>query len=176
MLFRRSGQCQWEPAGIPPVIGIRPLRFSLSSAIFQMVLEGRRIARPFFKLPDVGSQRMRWQFERHLGFWQFGEGLGGKSEHQRARCRVTQVCWIEIYAGGKPRDFPTDSATENRQPHSALRDAVMVKRCGKSAPREAQVTRHGKPHRVQGQIGNPGAARSGSANAERVPGIGCSDK
>ena len=38
--------------------------------------------------------------------------------------------------------------------------AVMVKRCGKSAPREAQATRHGKPHRVQGQIGNPGAARS----------------
>jgi len=37
---------------------------------------------------------------------------------------------------------------------------VMVKRCGKSAPREAQATRHGKPHRVQGQIGNPGAARS----------------
>jgi hypothetical protein len=37
---------------------------------------------------------------------------------------------------------------------------VRVKRCGKSAPREAQATRHGKPHRVQGQIGNPGAARS----------------
>src|ERR1022692_4515117 len=36
----------------------------------------------------------------------------------------------------------------------------MVKRCGKSAPREAQATRHGKPHRVQGQIGNLGAARS----------------
>jgi hypothetical protein len=31
---------------------------------------------------------------------------------------------------------------------------VRVKRCGKSAPREAQATRHGKPHRVQGQIGN----------------------
>ena len=40
------------------------------------------------------------------------------------------------------------------------RDAARVKRCGKSAPREAQATRHGKPHRVQGQIGNPGAARS----------------
>ena len=37
---------------------------------------------------------------------------------------------------------------------------ARVKRCGKSAPREAQATRHGKPHRVQGQIGNPGAARS----------------
>jgi hypothetical protein len=35
-----------------------------------------------------------------------------------------------------------------------------VKRCGKSAPLEAQATRHGKPHRVQGQIGDLGAARS----------------
>jgi len=35
-----------------------------------------------------------------------------------------------------------------------------VKRCGKSAPREAQATRHGKPRPVQGQIGNSGAARS----------------
>ena len=42
----------------------------------------------------------------------------------------------------------------------------MVKRCGKSAPREAQATRHGKPRRVQDQIGNPGAARSGSAKAD----------
>src|SRR5512145_196566 len=43
----------------------------------------------------------------------------------------------------------------------------MVKRCGKSAPRGAQATRHGKPHRVQGQIGNRGAARSASAKADR---------
>ena len=42
---------------------------------------------------------------------------------------------------------------------------VRVKRCGKSAPREAQATRHGKPRRVQGQIGNRGAARSASAKA-----------
>src|SRR5205814_1073393 len=42
---------------------------------------------------------------------------------------------------------------------------ARVKRCGKSAPREAQATRHGKPHRVQGQIGNPGAARSTVAQA-----------
>ena len=37
---------------------------------------------------------------------------------------------------------------------------VRVKRWCKRPPREAQATRHGKPHRVQGQIGNPGAARS----------------
>ena len=35
-----------------------------------------------------------------------------------------------------------------------------MKRWGKSPPRGAQATRHGKPHRVQGQIGNRGAARS----------------
>ena len=44
---------------------------------------------------------------------------------------------------------------------------VRVKRWGKSPPREAQATRHGKPHRVQGQIGNRGAARSASAKADR---------
>ena len=49
--------------------------------------------------------------------------------------------------------------------HSPEWRQVMVKRCGKSAPREAQATRHGKPHRVQDQIGNPGAARSGAAKA-----------
>jgi hypothetical protein len=58
-----------------------------------------------------------------------------------------------------PRGIPTDSATENRLPVSATKQE-KVKRCGKSAPLEAQATRHGKPHRVQGQIGDPGAARS----------------
>jgi len=52
------------------------------------------------------------------------------------------------------RTVPQKTDSLRREP------AVMVKRCGKSAPREAQATRHGKPHRVQGQIGNPGAARS----------------
>jgi len=35
-----------------------------------------------------------------------------------------------------------------------------VKRRGKSPPLQAQARRHGKPHRVQGQIGDRGAARS----------------
>jgi len=35
-----------------------------------------------------------------------------------------------------------------------------VKRWGKSPPLQAQAWRHGKPHRVQGQIGDLGAARS----------------
>ena len=69
----------------------------------------------------------------------------------------------------------TDSATENQTAeivaalcerrkkcdgHRPPLQLARVKRCGKSAPREAQATRHGKPHRVQGQIGNPGVARS----------------
>ena len=83
----------------------------------------------------------------------------GKSEHHRARCRVTPV-WLEIHAGGKLKGFSTESATENQTAKIPQGMLVRVKRCGKSAPREAQATRHGKPHRVQGQIGNRGAARS----------------
>ena len=103
-------------------------------------------------------------------FWKGGESLparagGGKSELHRARCCVTQACSAGIHAGGKFQGFPTESATENRQPAGASR-RVMVKRCGKSAPREAQATRHGKPHRVQGQIGNRGAARSAFRESE----------
>ncbi len=50
---------------------------------------------------------------------------------------------------------------------------VRVKRWCKRPPREAQVTRHGKPHRVQGQIGNRGAARSAFCESRQVSGIGC---
>ena len=42
----------------------------------------------------------------------------------------------------------------------ARKGRVRVKRWGKSPPLQAQARRHGKPHRVQGQIGDPGAARS----------------
>ena len=102
-------------------------------------------------------------------FWEGGGSLlaqagGGKSEHQRARCRVTPV-WPEIHVGGESRGSSTDSATENKPPYGAI-NAVRVKRCGKSAPLEAQATRHGKPHRVQGQIGNLAAARRTSAKAD----------
>ena len=113
-------------------------------------------------------------------FWKGGEPLParagrGKSEHQRARCRVTRARSAGIHAGGRLKDFSTDSATENQTAeivaalcerrkkcdgHRPPLQLARVKRCGKSAPREAQATRHGKPHRVQGQIGNPGAARS----------------
>ena len=66
----------------------------------------------------------------------------------------------KIHAGGKLKDFLTDSATENQTACVSQETPVRVKRCGKSAPRRAQAMRHGKPHRVQGQIGNPRAARS----------------
>ena len=45
-------------------------------------------------------------------------------------------------------------------------DAARVKRWCKRPPREAQATRHGKPRRVQGRIGNPGAARSAFRESE----------
>ena len=60
------------------------------------------------------------------------------------RCRITS-------GGGNPRD----SATENEPPSFALTGfrRVRVKRCGKSAPRVRQRSRHGKPHREQDRIG-----------------------
>ena len=101
----------------------------------------------------------------------------------------------------RPRGLPTDSATETqtarlqRQSMSAGAVRVRVKRWGKSPPLQAQARRHGKPHRVQGQIGDRGAARSmprvGQASrlsreektgwkpvplCGQVPGTGCSDK
>jgi hypothetical protein len=53
-----------------------------------------------------------------------------------------------------------DGKCHRKSDRHRRKPVVRVKRCGKSAPREAQATRHGKPHRVQGQIGNRGAARS----------------
>jgi len=45
-----------------------------------------------------------------------------------------------------------------------------VKRWGKSPPLQAQARRHGKPHRVQGQIGDHGAARSSFRESGMGPG------
>ena len=54
--------------------------------------------------------------------------------------------WRLTAAGGDPRD----SATE-KKPLSF--EAARVKRCGKSAPRDRQRNRQGKPHREQNRIG-----------------------
>ena len=67
----------------------------------------------------------------------------------------------------RPVGRPADGQCHRKLNRRRRKPSVRVKRCGKSAPREAQATRHGKPHRVQGQIGNRGAARSASAKADR---------
>src|SRR6201985_1346387 len=68
------------------------------------------------------------------------------------RCRITP-------GGGNPRE----SATENEP--LPPREAVRVKRCGKSAPRVRQRSRHGKPHREQDRIGMAKRAVRESDNA-----------
>ncbi len=64
------------------------------------------------------------------------------------RCRVTP--------GGPGNGF-RDSATESRPPMAVvrlrIRSQARVKGCGKSAPRDRQRKRHGKPHREQDRIG-----------------------
>jgi hypothetical protein len=99
---------------------------------------------------------------------------GGKSEHHRARCRVTPIS-SEIHAGGyaarradgkchreHTADFEFQIIFEIRR--------VRVKRWSKSPPLQAQARRHGKPHRVQGQIGDHGAARSSFRQRGMGPG------
>ena len=63
----------------------------------------------------------------------FGRG-GGKSEHQRARCRVTPVR-PEIHAGGDAERRP-DGKCHRKQtaPRLFAGAAVRVKRWGKSPP------------------------------------------
>ena len=72
------------------------------------------------------------------------------------RCRIT--------SGGRE---PRDSATENRPPRRLAEDAARVKRCGKSAPRQRQRRRHGKPHREQDRIGT---ARGFSRSSRQTSG------
>ena len=105
-----------------------------------MVLEGRRIAS--FERAGRKVRTPKGAMPRN--------SVAAVYDHRKTK----------IHAGGRLKDLLTDSATENQTACVSQETRVRVKRCGKSAPREAQATRHGKPHRVQGQIGNPGAARS----------------
>ena len=73
------------------------------------------------------------------------QGLEESPDSRWQGCRVTP-------GGGNPRE----SATEKRQPRT--HSGVMVKRWGKSPPRDWQQDRHGKPHPEQCQIG---ASRGG---------------
>src|ERR1700733_11020063 len=90
-------------------------------------------------------------------------GRGGKSGLPRITCQVTP--------GGRE---PTESATENRPPKSLPGNGlwpVRVKRCGKSAPRQWQHRRLGKPHVEQGQIGKqPRSQGQGSVDSYALPG------
>ena len=70
----------------------------------------------------------------------------------------------------RPRGLPTDSATETQTACVSQETQARVKRWGKSPPLQAQARRHGKPHRVQGQIGDPGAARSAFRAGATGPG------
>jgi len=116
------------------------------AAILSLVLEGRRIA--------PGASRER----------KVRTPKGAMPRNSVAA--VYDRRKTKIHAGGRLKDLLTDSATENQTACVSQETRVRVKRCGKSAPREAQATRHGKPHRVQGQIGNPGAARSSFRESE----------
>jgi hypothetical protein len=74
-----------------------------------------------------------------------------------------------IHSGRTLQSVFTESATENKTAPSGLPpDGARVKRWGKSPPPFAQSKGHGKPRRVQGQIGNSGAARSEAQAGFRV--------
>ncbi len=64
----------------------------------------------------------------------------------------------------------------NRHPASLGPWAARVKRCGKSAPRDRQRKRHGKPHREQDQIGMAGSGGNAGSKPASRPAIrvGCS--
>ena len=114
------------------ILKVSHLRNSAASIILKMVLEGRRIA--------FGASWKR-KVRTPSGVMPRNSGLAGDRRGRKV---------------GRLFDGKCHRKSDRRSPF----DAVRVKRCGKSAPREAQATRHGKPHRVQGQIGNRGAARS----------------
>ena len=119
----------------------------------------------------LGSGRAGSRFRLHAG--------GGKSEHHRAGCRVTadQVRKgrdSQVHTGGRgesPRRrivpqkinrpiLPPARDRPAREAAGSRKGWVRVKWRGKSPPLRAQATRQGKPHPVQGQIGDGGAARS----------------
>ena len=74
-----------------------------------------------------------------------------------------------IHAGETQKRF--DGKCHRKSDRLVRKNGVRVKRGCKRPPRQAQARRHGKPHRVQGQIGN---SRSGSlqrGEIRRIPGM-----
>ena len=115
------------------------LEISAATVKVMAVLEGRRIAPGLCRGRKVRTPQGATL--RNLDY--FGPGYT-----QAARFKTCR------------RTVPQKTNSRRRKP------GVMVKRCGKSAPRAAQATRQGKPRRVQGQIGNRGAARSAFRESE----------
>ena len=139
---------------------------------------GTQFERAISKLDDarlrIGRKSiMLWTV---LEGWRIAPGAsrGRKVRTPQGATPRNPILAIGIHAGSRFQGRPTDSATENRQPVQVLANqgVVMVKRCGKSAPREAQATRHGKPRRVQDQIGNPRSGPFQRRESGRIPGIG----
>ena len=114
------------------------LRNPAALIILKLVLEGRRIA------PGASPGR---KVRTPQGVMPRNSGLTGDTR-------------------GRKVGRLSDGKCHRKSDRHWRKPVARVKRCGKSAPREAQATRHGKPHRVQGQIGNRGAARSGFRESE----------
>ncbi len=113
-------------------------------------------------------------FNLRLSGLRFAARLGMVLEGRRTAFGASQKRKVRTPKGAMPRnpgpcgrdtrgrkvERPFDGQCHRKSNRRSLFDAARVKRWCKRPPREAQATRHGKPHRVQGQIGNPGAARS----------------
>jgi hypothetical protein len=69
-----------------------------------------------------------------------------------ARGRKVRSPQGSVPANGRGPETDTESATEKIPPWS-FGFRVRVKWCGKSAPRQEQFCRQGKPHAEQDQIG-----------------------
>ena len=95
-----------------------------------------------------------------------GASRGRKVRTPQGAMPRNRVLWPGYTRAARPRGLPTDSATETQTACVSQETLVRVKRWGKSPPLQAQARRHGKPHRVQGQIGNRGAARSAFRESE----------
>lgn len=73
---------------------------------------------------------------------------------------LTQESWLQGTCGRRCREAFRRTVPQKTNRLFEVFRRVRVKRWGKSPPLQAQARRHGKPHRVQGQIGDLGAARS----------------
>ncbi len=81
--------------------------------------------------------------------------------------------WRLTAAGGDPRDSATENEPPSPRSPSGLRMGVRVKRCGKSAPRDRQRNRHGKPHREQDRIGTARGPQGPQAWLQAAVRVGC---